>query len=73
MALIRREILISHEVLCTKSCMCYQFFFFYKKDKKEAFQNTDFSRLKSQLTENRIDTACFVMIFQVSTNEGIGK
>ena len=57
-----------HKVLHALSVL-----FFDKKDKKEAFQNTDFSRLKSQLTENGIDIARFVMIFQVSTNEGIGK
>ena len=68
MALIKREILISREVLYTKSSTRYQFFFC----KKEVFQNTDFSRLKCQLTENEIDTACFVMIFQVSADEGTG-
>ena len=34
MALIKREILISHEVLCTKSCMRYQFFFLQKRQKR---------------------------------------
>ena len=83
MALIKRKILISrevlntkswtrsleHEVLNTKSSTRYQFFFC----KREVFQNTDFSLLKCQLTENEIDTACFVMIFQVSADEGMGK
>ena len=69
MALIKGEILISREVLNTKSSTRCQFFF----RKREVFQNTDFSRLKCQLTGNEMDTACFVMIFQVSADEGMGK
>ena len=68
MALIKREILTSHKVLYTKSCMHNQFLFF----KKEALQNVDFSRLKCQLNRKKIDTACYVKIFQVSANEGMG-
>ena len=71
MTLIKREILTSHEVLYMKSCLCNQFLFC----KKEVFQNMDFSHLKCQLmlSEKKIDTACFVKIFQVSADEGIGK
>ena len=68
MALIKREILTSHKVLYTKSCMHNQFLFC----KKEALQNVDFSRLKCQLNRKKIDTACQVKIFQVSADEGMG-
>ena len=44
MALINIEILTSRELLCTKSYMRNQLLFC----KKDAFQNTDFSRLKCQ-------------------------
>ena len=71
MTLIKREILTSHKVLYMKSCLCNQFLFC----KKEVFQNMDFSHLKCQLmlSEKKIDTACFVKIFQVSADEGMGK
>ena len=68
MALIKREILTSHKVLDTKSCMHNQFLFC----KKEALQNMDFSRLKCQLNWKKIDTASYVKIFQVSADEGMG-
>ena len=45
MALIKKEILISREVVYTKSCTRNQYLFC----KKDAFQNTDFSRLKCTL------------------------
>ena len=41
--------------------------------KKEAFQNKEFSRLKCQLKQKKIDTACSVKIFQVSVDQGMGK
>ena len=44
MALINIEILTSRELLYTKSCMRNQLLFC----KKDAFQNTDFSRFKCQ-------------------------
>ena len=66
MALIKREILSSCEVLCTMSCKCNQFLFC----KKDAFQNVDFS-LKI-LKPKKIDTM-FVKIFQVSAVRGTGK
>ena len=69
MVLIKREILTSREVVYTKSCSRNQFLFC----KKEAFQIKDFSRLKCRLKRKQIDKACFVKIFQVSTDEGIGK
>ena len=68
MALIKREILTSRKVLSTKSCARNQFLFC-----KEAFQNTDSSRLKCQLKRQRIDTLLFVTISQVSADEGMGK
>ena len=43
--MIKKEIIISHEVLYTKSCTRNQYLFC----KKDAFQNTDFSRLKCKL------------------------
>ena len=55
MALIKREILTSREVLYMKSCSRNQFLFC----KKDAFQNTDFSCLKCQLKRKQIETACF--------------
>ena len=69
MAVIKREILTSCEVLYMKSCLCNQFLFC----KKEAFQNIDISHIKCQLKWKKIDTACFVKIFQVSADEGVGK
>ena len=33
----------------------------------------DFSLLKCQLKHQKIGTACFVKIFQVSADEGMGK
>ena len=53
MALIKREILTWREVvykegLLDKACFA----------KKDAFQNTDFSRLKCQLKKKKDDTAC---------------
>ena len=69
MVLIKREILTSREFVYTKSCLRNQFL----SCKKEAFQSTDFSRLKCQLKRKNIDKACFVKIFQVSTDEGMGK
>ena len=53
MALIKREILTSREVLYSKSCTCNQFLFC----KKDSFQNMDFSHLKCQLEQKKIDTA----------------
>ena len=53
MALIKGEILTSRKVLYMKSCSRSQFLFW----KKDAFQNTDFSRLKCQLKRKKIDTA----------------
>ena len=47
MGLIKREILTSCEVLYTKSCTHNQFLFC----EKNAFQNTDFSRLNVSLSE----------------------
>ena len=55
MAMIKREILTSREVLYTKSRSHNQFLFC----KKYAFQNVDFSHLKCQLKQKQIDTACF--------------
>ena len=68
MALIKREILTSRKVLSTKSCTRNQFLFC----KKNAFQNTDFSRLKCQLQRKKIDTF-FVTISQVSADERMDK
>ena len=68
MALIKREILTSCEVLYTMSHTCNQFLFC----KKDAFQNMDFSRLKCQLKRKKIDSM-FVTIFQVSAIKGISK
>jgi len=53
MALIKIEILTSREVLYTKSCMRNQFLFC----KKDAFQNTDFSRFKCQPKRKKINAA----------------
>ena len=55
MVLINEEILTSLEVLYTKLCMHNQCLFC----KKDAFQNTDFRRLRCQLKREKIDTACF--------------
>ena len=55
MALMKREILTSQEVLYTKFCVHNQCLFC----KKDAFQNTDFSQLTCQLQQEKIDTACF--------------
>ena len=49
MSLIKRESLTSRQVLYTKSCTHNQFL----SCKKEAFQNTDFSRLKCHLNNNK--------------------
>ena len=57
MALIKREILTSHEVLLKRSFPKYRFF----------------SLKMSALAKKNIDTACFVKIFQVSADEGMGK
>ena len=54
MALIKREILTSLEVLYTK--LVRESVLFCKKD---AFQKTEFSPLKCQLKRKKIDTACF--------------
>ena len=40
--------------------------------KKEALQNVDFSCLKCRLNRKKIDTACYVKIFRVSADEGMG-
>ena len=51
-ALIKRQILTSRKVFYTKlkqSLFC----------RKDAFQNTGFSRLKCQLNRKKIDTTCF--------------
>ena len=48
--LIKREILTSRKVVYTKACSCNQFLFW----KKDAFQNTDFSRLKCQLKRKKV-------------------
>ena len=70
MGLIKGEILTSREMLYSKSCSRSQFLFC----KKEAFQNTDFSRLKCRLKQKKKKyTACFVKTFQVSDDEGMGK
>ena len=69
MGLIKGEILTSREMLYSKSCLRSQFLFC----KKEAFQNTDFSRLKCRLKQKKKYTACFVKTFQVSDDEGMGK
>ena len=53
MALIKREILTSCKVLYTKFCTCNQFLFC----KKDAFQKMDFSCIKCQLEQKKIDTA----------------
>ena len=54
--MIKREILTSPEVLYTKLVRVIDQSLFCKKDD---FQNTGFSRLKSQLKRKKIDTACF--------------
>ena len=51
-ALIKREILTSRKVMYTTSCTRNQFLFC----KKDAIQNTDFSRLNCQLKRKKIDT-----------------
>ena len=53
MALIKGEILASCKVLYMKSCFRSQFLFW----KKDAFQDTDFSCLKCQLKQKKIDAA----------------
>ena len=68
MALIKREIHTSREVLYTKSCTRNQFLFC----KKDPFQNSDFSRLKCQLKRKKYWYSLFVKIFQVSADEGMG-
>ena len=57
MALNEREILTRHEVLLKRGFPKYGFF----------------SLKMSALAKKRIDTACFVEIFQVSADEGMGK
>ena len=57
MALNEREILTCHEVLLKRGFPKYGFF----------------SLKMSALAKKRIDTACFVEIFQVSADEGMGK
>ena len=69
MALIKREILTSCEILYTKSSMCNQILFC----KKDAFQNTDFSHLKCQLKWKKYWHRMFIKIFQVSADEGMVK
>ena len=64
MALIKREILTSRKVLYTKSVLLLR---------KDAIQNTDFSRLNRQLKRKKIDTPFFVTIFQLSADGGMGK
>ena len=58
MALIKREILTSRKVLVLQ---------------KDAYQNTDFSRLKCQVKRKQNGHSLFVKMFQVSADEGIGK
>ena len=53
MALIKREILTSREILHTNSCMRNQFLFC----KNYAIQILNFSGLKCQVNQ-KIDTAC---------------
>ena len=67
MALIKREILTWREVVYTEGLLdkaCFA--------KKDAFQNTDFSRLKCQLKKKRWHSM-FVKLLQVSADEGMGK
>ena len=69
MALIKREILTRRKVLSTKSCTRNQLVL-----QKDAFQNTDFSRLKWQLKRKKKKRhTFFVTISQVSADEGMGK
>ena len=56
MALINIEILTSRELLYSKSCMRNQLLFC----KKDAFQNTDFSRLKCQPKRKKIINAAYL-------------
>ena len=71
MALIKREILTSHEVLCmyTKFHTHNQLLFCIK----DGLQNTDFSHLKCQLKRKENWHTMFVKTFQVSADEGIGN
>ena len=65
MAMIKREILTSLKVLNALSVLVLQ---------EDAFQNTDFSRLKCQLKKKKKNRqTLFVAIFQVSAGEGMGK
>ena len=62
MALIKKEILISREVVYTKSCTRNQNLFC----KKDAFQNTDFSRLKCTL---KLKKNCAAYLLRISKFE----
>ena len=68
MPLIKREILISCEFLSMKSCMRNQFLFC----KKEACHLLIFLASNVSIAK-KIDTACFVKIYKVSADKGIGK
>ena len=57
MTLIEREILTCREVLLKRGFPKYGFF----------------SLKMLALAQKKIDTACFVKIFQVSADEGMGK
>ena len=68
-ALIEKEILTSHKVLYMEPFMCNQFLFC----KKDAFQNTDFFRLKwSTFKSENNWHSIFGKIFQVSADEAMG-
>ena len=62
--LIKREILTRRKVFHAQSVVVLQ---------KDAFQNTDFSRLKCQLKRKKNWDSLFVKIFQVSAHEGMRK
>ena len=67
MALIKREILTSREILYTKSSTRNQFLFC----KKYGFQILNFSRLKCHLKRKKL-TQDVCKDFQVSPDEGMG-
>ena len=67
MALIKREILTSLEVLYTK--LVRESVLFCKKD---AVDNTEFSHLKCQLKRKNWH-GMFLKLFQVSSDEEMGK
>jgi len=69
MALVKREILASREVLYTTFCPRKQFLFC----KRDAFKISIFSHLKGQLKRKKNWYIMFVKIFQVSADEGMGK